>query len=270
MTLLVVGCEHDQVDEDFLNNRDSFIFFNRANGNYLVEEENTQPFNVVVGVSAPKDVARNVTVEINPESTAIEGVDFEFLGNFTTFNSGLIVQNLQVLANFEALTEEKVLILDIVDFDEVIDQRRSRFRLSMIRSCPLQAEFTGQYTITQTTPGYAPAAGAPIFSGTVTLEMGEGNEFERVFDVKFYAGLGLNNPPVPVSFELICNNVNMLGELEASGIGCGGSIAVAPTTGEPSIYDETDDSSFELTFFEDSNQICGNGQQTTILFTKVE
>lgn len=217
LTVLVVGCEHDQVSEGFLNNRDSFVFFSRSSGNYLVEEEDAQPFNVRVGVSAPKDVSRNVVIEINPASTAVEGEDFEFTSSTNTIGSGLIVQNIEVLGNFDNLTEEKVLILDIIDFDEAIDQNRSRFRLVMNQSCPKEAD--GTYTGTTAIGDNAVSSGFDVELEEVDVNVYQVDNAWGDFVAAATGDPGFAGQfPYTGTLEIACDNtVEFIGEAPLSG-----------------------------------------------------
>ena len=272
ITIAVISCDPDKVDDDFFNSSTYYGQFDSKTATLFTEVGGENTFNGKVQLTGTKDTPVKFGITVAEDSEAIEGTDFELLSNEVTFNAGKIEAEFQVQANFDnASLEGKVAKFNLVDLNEndnTLIQGNKTIEINIVKSCPLEADFTGDYTITQTSTPYAPAV-VPVFDGQVTLEVGS-NQFERVFSIKFYSGLGLANSEVPVVFELVCNEVNMIGELEPSGVGCGGSISIGPTNEEPATYDETDDSQIEIKFFEDVNTICADGTETTVLLTKVE
>ena len=54
------------------------------------------------------------SLTIDPSSTAVEGVDYTFIGNSTSFNNGSIVADVRISGNFErASTEGKTVIFKL-------------------------------------------------------------------------------------------------------------------------------------------------------------
>lgn len=270
--ILLYGCDPDTVDDGFFADVPFYGQFLTPSGTLFTEENADNIFTSKVTLTAPLDQSVTFGIEVADDSDAVEGVDFDLLTTEVTIPSGNIENTFQIQSFFETASfDGKIAKLNIVDLnpnDNILIQGNSSIEINIIKSCPLEAEFLGDYTVSQVTAPYA-AAGVPIFEGTVTLTEGS-NQFQRIFEAKFYAALGFANPPVPVAFELVCGNVNMIGETEPSGLGCGGSISVGPTTDTPSTFDEADDSQIEITFFEDDTNNCDVGQQTTIVLTKVQ
>lgn len=273
LALVVVACSTKEDDSVYLNDRTSVAYFVPGSaGTLFVREDSPSVYEVKVGVSEAKSFARNFEIEILPTSTANPD-SYTIQSGVLTIPANSVVGSFTVTGNFDtaSLTGE-ILRIKLLGVDDSVLGARDVFNLTIIRLCPLNASFTGAYTLTQVTPGYAPAAGAPVFGNNVTVNVTMGStELERQFQVKFYPSLGLGNPSnVPIVFELSCGNVNMIGNSAASGIGCGGSINVGPTTGAPSNFDADDDSVIEITFHEDSGGpgSCSPGQQTTIRLEK--
>ncbi len=273
LALVVVACSTKEDDSVYLNDRTSVAYFVPGSaGTLFVREDSPSVYEVKVGVSEAKSFARNFEIEILPTSTA-NPESYTIQSGVLSVPANSVVGSFTVTGNFDtaSLTGE-ILRIKLLGVDDSVLGARDVFNLTIIRLCPLNASFTGAYTLTQVTPGYAPAAGAPVFGNNVTVNVTMGStELERQFQVKFYPSLGLGNPStVPIVFELSCGNVNMIGNSAASGIGCGGSINVGPTTGAPSNFDANDDSVIEITFHEDSGGpgSCSPGQQTTIRLEK--
>jgi hypothetical protein len=274
LALVVVACSTKEDDTVYLNNRTSVAYFVPGSaGTLFVREDSPSVFEVKVGVSEAKSVDRNFEIEILPTSTANPD-SYTLQSGVLSIPANSVVGSFTVTGNFSStsLTGE-ILRIRLLGVEDTMLGARDVFNLTIIRLCPLNASFTGAYTLTQTTPGYAPAAGAPVFGNNITVNVTQGStELERQFQVKFYPSLGLGNPStVPIVFELSCGSVNMIGNTAASGIGCGGSIAVGPTTGTPSTFNASDDSVIEITFHEDSSGgpgSCSAGQQTTIRLEK--
>ncbi|RXR33116.1 hypothetical protein EQG68_06410 [Flavobacterium piscinae] len=274
LALVVVACSTKEDDSVYLNDRTSVAYFVPGSaGTLFVREDSASVFEVKVGVSEAKSFARNFEIEVLPTSTANPD-SYTIQSGVFTIPANSVVGSFTVTGDFaNASLSGEILRLKLLGVEDTMLGSRDVFNLTIIRLCPLNASFTGAYTLTQVTPGYAPAAGAPVFGNNVTVNVTMGStELERQFEVKFYPSLGLGNPSnVPVVFELSCGNVNMIGNSSASGIGCGGSIEVGPTNGTPSTFDANDDSVFEITFHEDSSGgagSCSAGQQTTIRLEK--
>jgi hypothetical protein len=274
LALFLVACSSKEDDSVYLNDRTSVAYFvPGSSGTLFVREDSPSVFEVKVGVSEAKSVARNFEIEILPTSTA-NPASYTIQTGVLSIPANSVVGSFTVTGDFAnaSLTGE-ILRIKLLSVEDTFLGTRDTFNLTIIRLCPLNASFTGAYTLTQTTPGYGPAAGAPVFGNNITVNLTPGStELERQFNVKFYPSLGLGNPSnVPIVFELSCGNVNMIGNATPSGIGCGGSIAVGPTTGTPSTFDPNDDSVIEITFHEDSSGgagSCSAGQQTTIRLEK--
>jgi len=272
--LVVVGCSTKEDDSVYLVDRTSVAYFVPGSaGTLFVREDTASVFEVKVGVSEAKSFDRNFEIEILPTSTA-DPLSYTIQAGQLTIPANSIVGSFTVTGDFaNASLSGDILRIKLLNVEETMLGGRNVFALTIIRLCPLEAPFTGAYTMTQVSPGYAPAGGAFVFGNNITVNVTVGaTELERQFQVKFYPSLGFGNPStVPIVFELSCGFVNMIGNATASGVGCGGSIEVGPTTGTPSNFNASDDSVIEVTFHEDSSGgpgSCSPGQQTTIRLEK--
>lgn len=276
LAFVAVACSTKEDDTVYLADRTSVAYFVPGSaGTLFVREDSPSVFNVVVGVSEAKNVDRTFEIEVLPTSTA-SPESYTIQAGILSVPANSVVGSFTVTGDFaNSSLSGDILRIKLVSVEDTFLGSRDVFNLTIIRLCPLEAPFTGSYLMTQVTPGYAPAAGAPVFGNNILVNVTAGaTELERQFQVKFYPSLGLGNPStVPIVFELSCGNANMVGNSTASGVGCGGSIAVGPTTGTPSNFNAADDSVIEITFHEDSNapgagSCTASGQQTTIRLEK--
>lgn len=270
LVVFAASCDQDTGDTDFLNNRTPYLYFGEPAGTLFAEEDQANIYQVQVSVSEPKSQAITYTVAVDPDSEAVEGVDFTLPSTTFTVEPGQIYGYIPVTANFDvASTAGKIATFEISSTADVeIPEEKTSFNLNIVKLCPIEAPFTGTYVITQVSGGIEAAGYAPVFGDAVTVTLTTGaNVTERLFDVKFYPDFGFTNPPAEVSFSLVCDEVIVNGNNDASGVGCGGSIAIGAAE-TPSTYDTADDTSFYLTLTEDVDENCGPPAQTVVLFTK--
>lgn len=268
---VLVSCNRDKIDTN-LNNIDNLVYFQTASGALAVENGGENIYNVIISTSALTKASASYSISVDPSSTAEEGVDFDILTQSYSIENGTIVSNLEIQGYFDPATIEGKQVtfnLDISQDGFLLVEDRSSFTLEITKLCPLNAPFTGMYTISHVSGGVAAAGFAPVFGDGVLVEVVEGSDItERLFSVKFYPSFGFANAPVDVSFNLTCNQVIVNGNLAPSGVGCGGSIAIGPSD-NPSMYDENDDTVISLTFIEDIDNNCGDSAETVVTLTKV-
>ncbi|HIB37023.1 hypothetical protein [Mesonia sp.] len=267
--LLIVSCDADKVDD--IDKNEPSIFFTQISETFFVEEGAENIYEVKLGLTGVYDENLAYDFEIDDASEASLGEDFQILDTDYVVESGQLITSFRIQANFEpASTEGKDVIFNLTSLENgMVQDYKTSFTLTLTKSCPLEADFTGDYAVTQLTAAL-PAAGVTTFGdGTiVTLSTdGTNNAFQRSFNAKFYPDLGFGNPFVDVIIELNCGNVIMVGEQSATGIGCGGSISIGPGE-ENSPFDAADDSVIVITYTEDDESNCGAPVQTTIQLTK--
>lgn len=271
--LVFVSCDSKDDDTSFLNDRQSVSYFVPGNSGTLQvsPDSPSSTYDVIVGVSEAKPFARTFTYTIDPSSVAVEGVDFT-LSSSLEVPANSVVGFISVNAPYAASTlEGKSLKLNLTSVEDSKLGNRIQFNLNIIRFCPLGADFTGEYLIDFVTGGVPAAGNAPALGTGIIVDVFEGdNPTERRFNVKCYPSFGFANDPVDFSFGMICGSILANGTLDPSGVGCGGSISFGPAI-NPSTYNNDDDSTFGLTFVEDTEAQCPDStgeQETVYTFTK--
>ena len=139
----------------------------------------------------------------------------------------------------------------------------SQYTINLIQFCPLNADFTGSYTLSTTATGIFDSV--VFLNGAVTIVEGA-NPTERVITVAPYPEFGAFTA-VDFKFSLVCGNINV-GDVFATGVGCGGGTTEIGPANEVGSYDSNDDSSFNVIFTDDINGNCGSPYIAEILLTK--
>ncbi|MTI40811.1 hypothetical protein [Fulvivirga lutimaris] len=135
----------------------------------------------------------------------------------------------------------------------------------LVFSCPLDADFTGEYNIVDVT-GSSAGGGATLFgAGPITLE--EVSTFVRSFEATYLPSFGIGNQAQTFQFRLECQRV-LFSDNQNSGLQCVSGISFG-SADVPSSFDPTDDSVLEITLTEDVNGDCGPAAQTTIRLVKI-
>ena len=228
---------------------------------------------VTVGVSTLSDTDRTVELAVNETQTSAGAGIYSFPST-VTIPANSYTGTFVIDAVDDGLTTSAVnLVIDILSIRNGGVGSPTPYSFSIVEICPVASDFAvGDYTLTFVSggipaAGFSPAMGTGI---TVTLVPGDAS-IERLFEVKFYPAFGFANPPVDVSFNLLCGDVNFNGIVApgASGVGCGGSIAFASSEA-PGTFDPDNDNVITLVMTENSNESCGNSStQTTYTLTKI-
>jgi len=266
----LVSCgDFEEVIYDGVNGQ-TLAFFDGTSSALEVEINDTNTVELTLGVSTLSSSDRTVNISADPASTAVAAMySFsptvtipanEYFGTFTVtgIDEGLT-------------TDAKTLILNIDDSAGIVGSSTSH-TVSIVEICPIPATFAaGMYTLDFVSGGIGAAGFAPALGTGISVELMVGaSSTERTFNVKCYPSFGFANPPVDFSFNLVCGTTisNGLLDGQASGVGCGGSIAFgsAPSAGT---YTVGDDTSITLLFAEDTEEICGSVATTTYTLTKI-
>ncbi|MBO0590103.1 hypothetical protein I2486_01665 [Cellulophaga sp. E16_2] len=130
---------------------------NSVTANFLQTEENpvyiyTIPLEIIGGINEPLDHAVNITVSIDPNSTAIEGNEYIFSGNKdVTLAAGEMSINVEVSVLSENLDpfDPKTLILQIESTSEIVSDS-NKTSVTFQAACILEvSSFVGTYTALQ-------------------------------------------------------------------------------------------------------------------------
>lgn len=135
----------------------------------------------------------------------------------------------------------------------------------LVFSCPLDADFTGEYKIVDVT-GSSAGGGATLFgAGPITLK--EVSTFVRSFEAVYLPSFGIGNQAQTFQFRLECQRV-LFADNQNSGLQCVSGISFG-SADVPSSFDPADDSVLEITLTEDVTGDCGPPAQTTIRLIKM-
>jgi hypothetical protein len=262
---IITSCERDQGDYPYLD-RDITIGFRGANGSLLVENGASNVVSATIGASTLVSSDATFSVSVDDSSTAVLGVDYNFVaGQDGTLASGNLLSNIDIVADFENSTEDgKTVVLNLTSNDPslMVTEAFSQYTITLIKFCPINADFTGSYTLSTTATGIFDSA--VFLNGAVTIEMGT-EPTDRVISVAPYPEFGAF-APIDFAFSLVCGNVVVPTGL-VTGVGCGGSTTIGPAATNGT-YDSNDDSSFTIVITDDEGGNCGSPYEAAFVLTK--
>lgn len=271
MTIIATSCDRDQGEYPYLDGRTNILSFSGSSGTLLVENDGANTYSVAVGAT---QVVQSGTfgISIDASSTAVLGDDY-FITNGTDdgsgmlvfdFTSGNLIQGIEIVADFGSSSPDgKTVVMNLVSLDSNFEvPSGSQFTLNLLQYCPLEADFTGSYTLATTATGIF---GSAVFvNGAVTISEGA-TPTDRTFSCPTYPEFGAF-PAMDFNFSLLCGNVQVpTGQV--TGVGCGGSTTLGPAANVGS-YDPSDDSSFTIIITDDEASNCGAPYEAAFLLTK--
>ena len=264
---LITSCERDQGDYPYLEGRDITIGFRGASGSLLVEDGASNIVSATIGASTVVSSDATFSVSVDDSSTAVLGVDYDFVsGQDGTLATGDLLTNIDIVADFDNSTiEGKTVVLNLTSNDPslMVAEAFSQYTITLIQFCPINADFTGSYTLSTTATGIF--SSAVFLNGNVTIEQGA-EPTDRVMSVSPYPEFGAF-PPIDFAFSLVCGNV-IVPTGQVTGVGCGSSTTIGPaaTTGS---YNSDDDSSFTIVITDDEGGAsCGAAFEAAFVLTK--
>jgi len=268
MALAFQACEETQ--SPIYDGSQTLAYFDGTAATLEVEINQTGQVTVPVGVSTLSSSDRTVTVSAASTSTAT-AAQYSFSSSVTipanSYTGSFTVTGIDVGLD----TSGVLLTLQIDGVDGGVGSPRG-YAVSIVEICPVVSTFAvGAYTLNHVGGGVAAAGFAPAMGDGVTVTLVAGaSSTERIFDVKFYPAFGFANPPVGVSFSLSCEDIVFNGIVSpgVSGVGCGSSIPMGPSTNLGS-YSAASDSTITLVFLEDiGGASCGTEAETTVTLDK--
>jgi len=265
VAIIATSCDRDTGDYPYLD-RDIIVGFSGASGSLLVEDGASNIVSATVGASTLVSSDATFSVTVDDSSTAVLGVDYTFAdGQDGTLVSGNITSTIDIVADFENSTEEgKTVVLNLSSNDPslVVSEAFSQYTITLIKYCPINADFTGSYTLSTTATGIF---GSAVFlNGTVTIEMGA-DPTDRVMTVSPYPEFGAFTP-IDFAFSLVCGNV-IVPTGQVTGVGCGGTTTIGPAATN-GVYDSNDDSSFTIVISDDETNNCGPTYEAAFVLNK--
>lgn len=168
-----VSCDRDQGDSDYLNGRGSTIFYSSPSGTLFVEEGAANNYQISVATTAIQNSGIPYSIEVDPSSTAVEGVDFDFASS-TQIPGGNIVSTFSIEAYFDnASLDGKTLVLNLVGSEGVDVGTNNTFSLDIFKSCP----YNGLNTTDYSAAVVAFDAEAPSYDVTLVPVAGSDNQW---------------------------------------------------------------------------------------------
>ncbi len=272
LTVVLSSCERTEGPIYDINNGVAIAAFNRPVQTFPVDDSGSSVTEVVVGVPTVSDVDRNITISIDPASTA-DPSEYTIDPASLVIPAGEFVGRIRVTGNFNNIPEtgqtNAIINLESVDGAELDPGATATLshRVNFFRFCPFGdgSNFLGTYELSTVTTGIF---GVETFiAGNVTITEGA-TVADRQFTSGLYAAFGGFGPYV-WNFSLICGEVVVPGSVN-TGVGCGGSIVVGPGATNAT-YDSNDDSEFFINYTDDvdGGGGCGGPVQVQIRLTRV-
>ncbi len=173
VSVVLVSCQRDQGDTDYLIDRDNTIFFASSSAILFVEDGAQNTIEIAVGATATASSDIQYTITLDPASTAVEGVDFNFLNSSTSFSNGNIISTIRIQGDFEnALEDGKTAIFNLSAGDVGVSDS-NQFTLDLFKLCP----FTGLNTTNYEASVFAFDDEAPSYVLTVDPVPGTDNQW---------------------------------------------------------------------------------------------
>ena len=270
MALVFQSCEETQ--SPIYDGSQTLAYFPGTTATLEVLINETGEITIPVSASTLSSSDRTVTVSVNDGGTTATAGQYSFNGSVTIpaneYSGSFVLTGID-----DGLTTAGVtLSLQTESISDGGVGSPRNLNVTIVEICPVASTFaTGNYTLNHIGGGIPAAGFAPTMGNNVTVNIVPGAaSTERVFNVKFYPTFGFANPPVDFSFNLVCEETTVNGIINngVSGVGCGSSIPMGPSSNTGS-YNVADDTTFDLIFIEDvGGASCGTEAETTVRLTK--
>ncbi|WP_040247854.1 hypothetical protein [Psychroserpens mesophilus] len=274
--LVFVSCDSKDDDTSFLDDRAAVSYFAPASsGTLLVEEGASRFYDVKVGVSEAKPFSRTYTIMTDPTSEAVEGVDYTLATTNFEIPANAIVGSFRLASgDYESSTlSGKTVKFTLVEVEQSqVLENRSSFTLTVIRFCPIPADYmVGDYQIQDLVGTVGPGNGTSNFApGVVTISADASDPTLRTFASPVLPAF--NSEVETVNLFLSCGNFGMSDVDPGLSCNAGGAPPLYIFSADPDnvpTYDLSDDSSFTITYTEDPNGSCGGPYPASYLLTKL-
>ena len=171
---LVVSCSPDKGDTDYLNNRTPYIYFAKTSADFYIEEGAANTYDVKVALSAPQSQDLMYDISIDPNSDAVEGVDFTISSPSFKVQAGSIVGSFTVLGDFNAASiDGKSVTFLLSSVDDADLGQITEFTLNLFKLCPYEGLNTTSYAANV----YAFSDEAPSYNTTLSPVPGTDNQW---------------------------------------------------------------------------------------------
>lgn len=252
------SCDEKEAD---IYSGESISYFTESTATYPVEAGSA--FAVGIVVSDASTSPRGFVVEVDQDLTTALPNSYSMDMN-PSIDADSFAGSFNVYGEVSNVVAGQVLVLNLVSVEgSNVAGFDTTISITMNPSCPIEADFTGDYLIEEITPF---VDGPTLNDGSiVTVSTVTGNATQRTFDTANY--ITYCSTPNAFTFELNCGLILMAGEGTQCNCSCNGNLwftnAAAPTS-----YDPADDSMFEVSFTNDAYSDCGAPAITTYKFTK--
>ena len=270
VTVILQSCELTQ--SPIYDGSQTLAYFPESSAILEVLINETGEITIPVNASTLSTSDRTVTVTVNPDGTSAAAGQYAFNGA-VTIPANSYFGSFTLTGIDDGLTTSGVtLSLQIDGIDDGGVGSPRTIDITIVEICPIDPTFaTGDYTLNHLGGGIPAAGFAPTMGDGVTVTLVPGTaSTERVFNVKFYPTFGFSNPPVDFSINLVCGETTVNGIINngVSGVGCGSSIPMGPSSNF-GVFNTSDDSTMTVIFIEDvGGASCGTEAETTIRLTK--
>ncbi len=245
---------------------ETLAFFNNSTSTLEVLVNGTGSVDLLVGASSLSDVPRTATVSVDLSSSTADAQDYNVPATVTIpANEYFGTLTVTGVDNTLETTPETIrLRIDSVDGGVGSPGVHT---ISIYQICPVEAPFTGTYSLTTLANGIF---NTPTFStaSNVTLAVGTAGALSRSFSVAPYPAFG-NFPARTFTFNLTCNEV-VVPSGQITNVGCAGSSTTIGPSASVGTYDPFDDTEFEMHFADDEGGAsCGAQADGIVRFTKL-
>jgi len=268
-SLLVVSCGDVEpvIYNGDIDQNNTFLSFSKSVYTLPIVRDNNGSVELVLQSSTVSSVDRTYNLAIDTEASTANPDSYVFPATIT-IPAGSYTGTAMVTGVDEGVTSDiKTVVFSISNITEE-NQDVEEIILNVVEVCPLEDDFTGTYTISQS----GGISGIPVLTGNTTVELIATGEFERQFTINDIYIDGANIPAV-VTFNLSCNQTFLAENVDTT-VYCGDNpdntiIWGMAQAGNEGSYTFDDDSIIEVSITEDINASCETAQ-TTFTLTKVE
>ena len=260
VALVSVSCDSDENSHSY--NGPFQTYYDQANYSISAMDTDNNTTNLVVVATTASATDRQISLSVDPASTAVLGDDFT-MASTVTIPANSYTGTVAVTSNFTSNTLAGVqAIINITD-DSAAQFKNSAVVNIQHRSCdPVDAPaFTGLYAIEQ-------VAGSNGFGDSFNdaqVELFDNGTDSRVFQVGYLIGA-----PLVLELNFDCSFVTI--EPTEAPVTCGGAITLSNApAGSEGTYMPADDSEFYFTYTETIPEGCTVAQSAVITykFTKI-
>ncbi len=260
--LLTIGCEQNKNVQFDAENGQTYAAFRGSSVNLPINiDTGVGSVTVMLDVTTAKPTDRTIAISVKDNSTATTAM-YSFNQSVTVpageYNTTFTIDG---MTDVLMAGDSKKLVLEVSSVDNGVVST-SEFSVNLFLVCPIpDGAFTGSYLIEQTSPY---VDGPTLSTGTIVTVTATDND-SRTFQTEAYPNY-CSGTFFAFNFDLVCGAIKVPNLNTTCSCGNATDWFTGATT--PETYNVNDDSSFLLTFTDDTQNNCGSAVQTTYKFTK--